>query len=122
MPVFLCSRCESRERIYRGNEIDNRRFADWTYDEVRSLAEYQRSYWFLPFVCAKVHLPQATPKGLHCGQCDFLLTWAYDWTLDWTWKKFDDSGGSGLMPKKPSPDPLGAISIALERPDVPEKG
>jgi hypothetical protein len=112
--------CESRERIYREEEIDNKRFAEWTPDEVESLAVYQSSYWFLPFVCEKVHVLQALPNGLRCSKCDFWLRWAYDWTLNWSWQDIDGTGGSGVTVRKPSPDPLGEISIALQPPDEPE--
>lgn len=121
MPAFICKHCESSERTYREDEIANKRFAKWKSDEVKSLAGYQQSDSFLPFICERLHVLEATLTGLHCSDCNFWVKWAYDWTLDWSWKKLDDSGGTGVRVRNPSPHPLGDISIALEQPDLSSK-
>jgi hypothetical protein len=77
------------------SDIDNKVVAPWTAEQVASLQEYQTAAEYAPFVCPADHIFTAAPEGLVCFQCrkeqllnsDPMHLWAYDWTLDWSWKE-----------------------------------
>jgi len=89
MQVYLCYGCaESRGLKPIGeDEITNKVPAKWTKDQVQSLAAYQESPQYFPFVCNQGDILEATTVGLFCPRCEQLLKWAYPWTLDWSWKE-----------------------------------
>lgn len=118
MPVYVCRRClaEKKQIIFKEIDISNKRFSRWTPEEVQSLDGYQNSNSFLPFICEKQHILRATRSALKCAKCNFHLNWSYDWTLDWSWKNFEGPGDAGVNAKIPPSNPLGEISIALDRP------
>lgn len=115
----ICESCQSlgKGKVLSEEEIENRIEAHWTDSQVQSLAAYQDSETFLPFVCDRGHRLQANNDLLTCEICQFNLTWAYDWTLDWSWKLLEPPAGAGSRAKLPPGNPLKSASIALDLPE-----
>ena len=88
MQVYVCYACAEQrglKQIQEG-EISNKVEADWNPDQVRSLAEYQKSPQYFPFVCNQGDIFEATRVGMFCPRCEEILKWAYPWALDWSWR------------------------------------
>ena len=118
MPVYVCRSClaKQKQRVISEHEIENKIKPDWTDDQVQSLAGYQNSNTYYPFVCFNNHLMEATKTGLHCFQCRFYLKWSYEWTLDWSWKLLEPPEGAGDRSRLPPNLPIGSLEITLEEP------
>jgi hypothetical protein len=88
MQVYVCYACAEKNGLasVSEDEIGNRAQAKWTTDQVESLAAYQASPQYFPFVCDQGDIFEATTVGLFCPKCEQILKWAYAWTLDWSWR------------------------------------
>ena len=119
MDYSICETCapQGKNQSISEEEIENKVTARWTDSQVQSLAAYQDSDTFLPFICERGHRLQATNDLLTCDICQFNLTWAYNWTLDWSWKFLEPPAGAGTRAKLPPGGPLKSASIALDLPE-----
>jgi hypothetical protein len=88
MQVYVCYACAEANSLgtVSDSEITNRTEPKWTADQVQSLSAYQSSPYYFPFVCDQGDIFEATSIGLFCPKCEQILKWAYDWTLDWSWR------------------------------------
>jgi hypothetical protein len=88
MQVYVCYSCAEARALgpISADQLTNRVQAKWTTTQVQSLAAYQSSPHYFPFVCDCGDIFEATTVGLFCPKCEQILKWAYDWTLDWSWK------------------------------------
>lgn len=102
-------------------EISNKVEPKWTQEQVKSLAAYQESNTFFPFVCLDNHVLTAKEGGLYCFECDYFVPWAYDWTLDWSWKLLEPPEGAGDRAKLPPDIPSGSAAIAMDEPGSKDK-
>jgi hypothetical protein len=88
MQVYLCYACAEARGLspLSDEQVSKKVAAKWSPAQVESLAEYQTSPHYFPFVCRQGDIFEATSVGLFCPRCEEILKWAYDWTLDWSWK------------------------------------
>lgn len=123
MQACVCSNCRSKgKEPVPEAELENVLTEPWTTDQTKSLAAYQRSRSFLPFVCAQDHILVARANGLQCGTCRFTQQWTYDWTLDWTWKKLEPPDDDPGVPARiKEPDPSGSTEVTLPLPPENEE-
>lgn len=95
MAVFVCELCiETGAKPIPLNTIGNIRLAPFDSTELLSLINFQAtgSATYFPYVCREFHRLDVDDKGLVCHVCSERQEWAYDWTLDWTWTKFLETG------------------------------
>jgi len=88
MQIYVCYRCAEINNLgtVKDDDIANRMPAKWLPEQVKSLAAYQNSSQYFPYVCDQGDIFEATTVGLFCPRCEQILKWAYDWTLDWSWQ------------------------------------
>lgn len=99
------------------SEIENAKSAPWAGHQLASLAAYQKSPTYLPFVCSQDHTLQAREDGLACSICLTVQTWTYDWTLNWSWKLLEPPESDAVPARKSPTDPYGETAASLEEPD-----
>ncbi len=105
MAVFACLNCyrETTLKAVTEKDITNGKNAPWSQSELDSLRRYQLSKAYFPFVCINDHTFAVLPEGLSCANCAQQQTWAYNWTLDWSWFELlppSDQHGAPV-PKRP---------------------
>ena len=90
MAAFVCNECikNNRQKPIPESEVSNKSLAPWTDNEVATINEYQKSSYFLPFICPEMHTLIAGQDGLFCPHCtSFSLNWTYPWVLNSFWKQ-----------------------------------
>lgn len=118
MSAYICKTClaDKKEAVVSEDEVENKVKPNWSEDQVKSLSQYQHSNAYFPFVCPENHILQAESSGLYCSDCEFVLKWSYEWTLDWSWKDLEPPEEVGDRAKLPPNSPLDSAAIALNEP------
>jgi hypothetical protein len=121
MPVHICGECLflKPDAVIAESDISNKIQAPWQEFQVASLSAYQYSPTFIPFTCNEPHRLLVSEEGMHCIRCNVNLKWAYDWTLDWTWKRLEPPEEGNVPARKKPPTPQRSAEATLKQPEPP---